>query len=170
LKLSASQLAAVQAERLPTVSAFGQLQAQGQRDDLRLGSYGWPRTSYLGAQVNVPIFSGFRTEARVQQTKLATRQEEIRLTYLKERIRNELDARLSSVRDAYTRTQVGKETVAATQVGYGQVAERYRLGLATRLELTDAELSLSQARINHLQALYDWQVAQVELQKATGQL
>jgi outer membrane protein TolC len=48
--------------------------------------------------------------------------------------------------------------------------DRYKNGLGSRLELTDAELALTQAKINYLQAVYNIRVLHIELQRSLGVL
>jgi outer membrane protein TolC len=40
--------------------------------------------------------------------------------------------------------------------------------MITSVELTDAELALTQAQVNRLQALYDYTIAIAKIEKATG--
>lgn len=48
--------------------------------------------------------------------------------------------------------------------------DRFKNGLGSRLELTDAELALTQAKINYLQAVYNLRILHTELQHALGVL
>ncbi len=50
------------------------------------------------------------------------------------------------------------------------VNDRFANGLSSRLELTDAELALTQAKINYLQAVYNIKVLHVQLQQSLGLL
>jgi len=164
------QLSASKAEHLPQVSIVGQYQLQAQADNLRLGNYSWPRTSFLGLQLTVPIFNGNRTSAQVNQARIKVRQEKIRLDDLNEEMNAELAAIISRWREANTQLGVQKTTVEAAELNYTMMNDRYKNGLSSRLELTDAELALTQGKINYLQAVYNLKVLHVELQRALGLL
>lgn len=164
------QLSVSKAERLPQASIVGQYQLQAQADNLRLGSYTWPRTSFLGLQLSVPIFNGNRTNAQINQARIKLRQEKIRLDDLQEETNAELAAIISRWKEANTQLSVQKRTVEAAELSYVMMNDRYRNGLSSRLELTDAELALTQGKINYLQAVYNLKVLHVELQRSLGLL
>ncbi|WP_316841328.1 TolC family protein [Pedobacter gandavensis] len=173
-KLSIEQeeklLSASKAERLPQASIIGQYQLQAQADHLRLGSYTLPRTSFLGFQLTVPIFNGNRTNAQINQAKIKVRQESIRLNDVKEEMNAELAAIISRWKEANTQLHIHQTTVDAAALNYTMMNDRYKNGLSSRLELTDAELALTQGKISYLQAVYHLKLLYVELQRSLGLL
>lgn len=164
------QLSASKAERLPQASVIGQYQLQAQADNLNLGNYTVPRTSFLGLQLTVPIFNGNRTGAQINQARIKVRQEKIRLDDLQEEMNAELAAIISRWKEANAQLTIQKTTVAAAELSYVMMNDRYKNGLSSRLELTDAELALTQGKINYLQAVYHLKVLRVELQRSLGLL
>ena len=48
--------------------------------------------------------------------------------------------------------------------------QSYAAGAATNLEVIDAQLAATTARLEHLKALYDYRNAQIQLKAATGDL
>lgn len=164
------QLSASKAERLPQASIVGQYQLQAQADHLSFGSYTVPRTSFLGFQVTVPIFNGNRTNAQINQARIKVRQEMIRLNDVKDEMNAELAAISSRWKEANSQLVIHKTTVEAASLNYTMMNDRYKNGLSSRLELTDAELALTQGKINYLQAVYHLKILHVELQKSLGLL
>ena len=65
--------------------------------------------------------------------------------------------------------QVQKETVEQAKEGLRLADLQYKNGLITSVELTDAQLALTQSEVNRLQAQHDYSVALVRLEKAIGQ-
>jgi outer membrane protein len=170
VELSKKQIEATKAEKLPSLWAVGQFQVQGQADNKSLTNYNWPNTSFLGGQLVVPIFSGFKTDSRIKQSKISYQQQSIGLSYLKEKISNEIASRLALLQEAHERWSVNAQTVQSAQVSYTTIRDRYKQGLSSRLEFTDAELALSQAKMNQLQSVFDLHMAQLDLEKALGRL
>ena len=164
------QLSVSKAERLPQASIVGQYQLQAQADNLNLGNYTWPRTSFLGLQLTVPIFNGNRTSSQINQARIKIRQEKIRLDDLQEEMNAELAAIISRWKEANAQLNIQKTTVEAAELSYVMMNDRYKNGLSSRLELTDAELALTQGKINYLQAVYHLKVLYVELQRSLGLL
>ena len=62
-------------------------------------------------------------------------------------------------------TAIVRETA---QLSYDIIQYRYKNGISPRLELTDAELALSTAQSNYLEAVYDYLSAGIELRKLSG--
>jgi outer membrane protein len=164
------QLSASKSERLPQASIIGQYQVQAQADNLKLGSYALPRTSFLGLQLTIPVFNGNRTNAQINQARIKVKQDKIRLDDLQEEMNAELAAIISRWKEANAQLSIQKTTVAAAELSYAMMNDRYKNGLGSRLELTDAELALTQGKINYLQAAYNLKVLHVELQRSLGLL
>ncbi|OYD42677.1 TolC family protein [Sphingobacterium cellulitidis] len=161
---------AVQAELLPRLSLIGQYQVQAQADDMKFDQYAWPRTSFLGVQLTVPIFNGNRTKSRITQANIRTEHERIRLEDLKDKVNTELATIISKWKEAVNQLDIQETTVKSAELNYEMMNDRFENGLGSRLELTDAELALTQARINSLQAKYNLRLLHIELQYALGLL
>ncbi|RRB03857.1 TolC family protein [Larkinella rosea] len=167
-KLNREQIALQTAERAPKLSAIGLIQSQAQANNLKLAEYSWPLSSYVGLQLNVPIFSGFRAVSRIQQAVITRQQSETQLVNLKEVVRAQVKIGLSNVEEARLRIETQRQTVAVAELGYRITRDRWKQGIASRLDLSDAEFSLTQAKSNHLQAIYDFLTASVELDRTMG--
>jgi outer membrane protein TolC len=167
-KLNQQQIAGQAAERRPKLWAVGSVLGQSQANNFRLGDYQWPVSSFAGLQLNVPIFSGFRTVTKVRQAQITRQQTEKQLENFREIVRAEVKIGVSGVEEARRRIEVQGQTVATAELGYRITRDRWKQGIASRLDLSDAELLLTQAKSNYLQAVYDYLVAGVELDQALG--
>lgn len=164
------KLQAAKAELLPQLSLIGQYQLQAQADNMNLDNYTWPRTSFLGLQLSVPIFNGNRNNSLINQENIRVQQEKIRLIDLKDVIKTELAIIISKWKEAITQLDIHQTTVKSAALNYQMMEDRFKNGLGSRLELTDAELALTQSKINYLNAVYNLRVLHVELQYALGLL
>jgi len=160
-KLSAS---ATRLERLPSVSAFGDYGASGTGFDASL-----PTRTY-GVSVRVPIFDGGRRDARRAESASQYRAEKIRTEDLKEQI--ELDVRLAldALRSADDQVKVAREGLDLAESELTQARRRYDAGVAVPLEVTDAQTRLARARDNQTAALYNYNVARIDLAAAMGEV
>jgi outer membrane protein TolC len=171
LEAEGEKVNAARSEGLPTLSAFGQLQAQTQfNDGTSLDKSRWPVSSTVGLQLSVPIFSGFGTSARIEQSKISKMQTRTRLEDLKEQVRADVEIRLWNLVEARKRIEVQSKTISVAERSYSITRLRLREGVGSRLELTDAELQLNTAKTNYLQAVYDYLVASAELEKSLGRI
>ena len=160
-RLSAS---AVKMERMPSLAAFGDYGSSGISLDNNM-----PTRTY-GISLKVPIFDGGRRDARRGEAASLYRSEQVRTGDLKQQI--ELDVRLSldGLRSAEDQVKVAKEGLELADSELTQARRRYDAGVANSLEVTDAQTRLERARDNETQALYNYNVARIDLAQAMGNM
>jgi outer membrane protein len=153
---------AVEAERLPSIDAFGDYGTIGS------GLVGAHPTHTVGVQLKVPLFDGGRRASRRQESLAQIREEEIRTRDLGLQV--ELDVRLAldSLRSADSQVQTADQGLTLSQSELEQAQRRYQAGVANSLEVTDAQNRLDRARDNQVEALYNYNLARLDLATATG--
>ena len=154
--------------RKPVLSLLAQYQVQSQTNHLDYGNAHYPVSSFVGLQLSVPVFAGFRTRARVRQASLSETQSTLRVNHAREQLRARVHDAIADQQEALLRlenTAIVRETA---QLSYNIIQYRYRNGISPRLELTDAELALSTAKSNHLEAVYDYLSARIRMKKLRG--
>jgi outer membrane protein len=163
------KVSAARAERYPVISAFGQFESQTAfNDNVKTTDSRWPVSAAVGLQVSLPIFTGYRTSAQVEQAKIVQMQTRTKVDDLKANIRAEVEIRILNFRESQKRIEVQSKTISVAERSYNISLLRFKEGIGSRLELTDAELQLNKAKTNYLQAVYDYLVASVQLDKALG--
>ena len=131
--------------------------ASGNRDGL-----------FVGLQSNWAIFDGRATSGRVAQARSIVEQN--RLSLMQTKINAEVD-----VRRAYSSWQESNELVEASRKVVEQAQEavrlanaRYSAGTGTQLDVLQAQVDLTTARTNQVQAYYTYNVAVADLRRAMG--
>lgn len=160
-RLSAS---ATTLERLPTLAASANYGSIGPGLNNAIPTYAY------GISVRVPVFDGGRRDARRVESDSEYRAEKVRTTDLKEQI--ELDVRLAldSLASAAEEVQVAKDGLELSESELTQARRRYEGGVANSLEVTDAQTRLERARDNQTDALYNYNLARVDLAQAMGKV
>ncbi len=123
----------------------------------------------LGFQINFPIFNGFATRASVKQAESGLKQTQLAKRQLVDGIEFEVRSAYRNLLDAQALIDVQRETVEQAQESVRIANLRYENGMITSVELTDAQLALTQAEVNRLQSLHDYTVGLARLEKAIGQ-
>ena len=123
----------------------------------------------VGVQINIPIFDGFATRAAVQQAKSGLKQAQLAKHQRMDTVEFEVRTAYLNLIQAKALINVQKETVAQAQESVRLANLRYENGMLTSVELTDAQLALAQAEVNHLQATHDYVVEFARLERAVGQ-
>src|SRR5690606_29706827 len=113
----------------------------------------------LALAVQLPLFQGFRRGAELDAAKAQVRQAELQLEQLREGVRLEYERALGELERARAQMTARARTVEQAERVYRLTELRYEKGLATQLDVSDARLALQQARINAVQADYDYYVA-----------
>jgi outer membrane protein len=160
-RLSAS---ATKLERVPSVSFFGDYGTIGLGFDDALP------TRTVGVMLRVPIFDGGRRDYRRMEAASQYRAEIVRTKELKEQI--ELDVRLAldALHSAEEQVKVAREGLQLSENELAQARRRYDAGVAYGLEVTDAQTRLERARDNQTEALYNYNLARIDLENAMGQV
>jgi outer membrane protein TolC len=153
---------ATRLERLPTLGAFGNYGSLGSSINDTL-----PTRAY-GVTLKIPIFDGGRRAARRAESASVYREEKIRTADLRDQV--ELDVRLAleSLRSADAQVKAAEDGLRLAQNELAQAQRRYKAGVTNSIEVTDAQTRLDRARDNRISALYNYNVARIDLSTATG--
>ena len=154
----------VKAERLPSLGASANYGSIG------AGIVGAQATYDYGLSLRVPLYNGGLREARRAESLSQYRQEQTRTHDLEQQV--ELDVRLAfdSINSAATEVTTALEGQDLSEKELAQAKRRYQAGVANSLEVTDAQTRLDRARDNLINALYDYNVARIDLATATGKI
>jgi len=153
---------ATKLERLPSVAAFGDYGPSGTGFDSAMP------TRTVGISVRIPIFDGGRREARRAESASQYRAEHVRTNDLKEQIELDLRLALDSLQSADDQVKVAKEGLERADNELTQARRRYDAGVAIAVEVTDAQTRLERARDNQTAALYNYNLARIDLAQAMG--
>jgi outer membrane protein TolC len=128
----------------------------------------WQRSWNITLALNIPLFDGLATRARVKQAKAGLNQIRLGKSQLLDGIQLEVKSAYLSLQEAEALLEVQRETVQQAEEGLRIANLQHENGMITSVELTDAELALTQAQVNRLQALYDYTIAIAKIEKAIG--
>jgi len=155
---------------LPALRAVAQYQVQNQADNFPFGKFGFPGTSFVGVRLSIPVYSGNRQRYKSQQAKLSVEQSELALEELRNSVSTELVSLQSALQEAVNQWHIRQQNVQAAEINFRMMNDRYRHGLGSRLELTDAELALTAAKLENLKAIYSIRITRLQLKKAMGMM
>ncbi len=169
-QLSEQQASIASAARMPTVAAVAQYQLQSQTNKFEYGNAYYPSSSFVGLQVSVPIFTGLSNQAKVRQANLSKEQTALRSNYAYEQLRSSVHQVVADSYESLARLQTTVAVRETAEMSYNIIQYRYKRGVSSRLELTDAELELTKAQSNYLEAIYDYLSARIALEGIMGRV
>lgn len=118
--------------------------------------------------VQVPIFSGGRRLAELQTARIEAERARLQLAQLREGVQLEFEQAAGERERARAAIAARRTTVAAAERVHELTELRYRQGLSTQLEVSQARLELLQARTNLARAEADFLIADAALNRAAG--
>jgi len=152
---------AAEGNLLPTVTSSANYSYNGTTSPL---VYNWN----VGAQVNIPIFSGFLTKQQVAQARATLLQTVANGDVLKLNILLQVSQAVLNLEAAKERLRLTAVTVTQAKENMALVDGRYRAGLSNAVEVTDAQLTLLNAQVNDVVAISGYEAAKAQLDNAMG--
>ncbi|MFH1220240.1 MAG: TolC family protein [Candidatus Eisenbacteria bacterium] len=156
----------------PIISLYGQVQLQGQSERNRpLGSFEERNrviSSSAGLALSMPIFDGLRTLGRVRQARAGLRRSEYEMEQARKGIRLEVIKAVQDLESLKREYESQAATVGLAEETYKIAETRFRSGISTQLELSDAGTALDYARTMFAETLYRHNVAAAHLDRALG--
>jgi outer membrane protein len=129
---------------------------------------GWFSDQSFGFTVSFPVFDGLLSKGNIDLAGAQARVAEAQLAQTREQVSNDVErakADLSRARGQYNAQQ---QNVAEADEAYKLASLRYSRGMATQLEVSDAQLALTTAQTNQAHSLYDVYIAAVALAQTQG--
>jgi outer membrane protein TolC len=148
---------AIHLERLPSVSGYGDV-----------GPLASVVTHTVGISVKVPIFDGGRRNARRAEALTAVHQQEIQQRDLRRQIELQVRKAAATLQSAAAEIEVCEGSLSLAQEELAEARRRFEGGVASNVDVVDAQAKLTQARADKIAVLYTWNLARVDLAQASG--
>jgi len=149
----------------PTVSALGT--AGGA--PIRADQIATPWYGAAGVNVSIPIFKGFLYSAREKEALLRAQAAEQNVQQLRQSIVRDITDTVLQAQSGFQRIDVSRQLLDQTNSAFDLAQTRYKLGLSSIVELSQAQLAQTQAQIEYANARYAYQQTLAALRFQTGQ-
>jgi len=129
---------------------------------------GWFRDKSFAISVGLPLFDGLRAKGSINLASAQARLADLQLSQTRERVASEAAAARAELDRAEALYSALGETAGQATEAFKLASLRYSRGLATQLEVADAQLALTVARTNAARAVYDLYIAAAAYARALG--
>jgi len=146
----------------PSIRALGAVGDTPVRNPVVSSWYG-----AVGVNVDIPVFNGFLYSARAREATLKAQAAEESLRDLRDRIARDVRTSWLNATTTYDRLAVTQQLLEQSNLALDLARARYKLGLGSIVELSQAQLQQTQAQISNAQAGYDYRLALAVLQYQT---
>jgi outer membrane protein len=152
--------------RLPTVEAVGVAGAAPWRNDSDL------RSDYAagGVQLSVPLFAGGLYVAKQREAELKAQADKEMLRSVENNVIRDVRIAWLDVNNALEQLQTTEALAANAAEAFTLAQARYKTGISSIVELTDAQLNLTSAQIAETNARYNILIQQANLSYQIGMI
>ncbi|WP_394666114.1 TolC family protein [uncultured Chryseobacterium sp.] len=130
----------------------------------------WSDYSAIGLNVNIPIFTGGATKAKINQAEIDIQDLDLNIQNTQLSLNLDYKNAITNIENALINIESMKDNVGLAERVQKNTQSNYQYGLATLTEVLDAENALTQAKQNYANALLDYKQAEIKLIKAKGEL
>jgi outer membrane protein TolC len=171
LKVSEAEARARRAFRdfFPDVTGTGFIGANRADFNTRNGRSDFNEIWELAVQLSWTLYDGGNRIARFRESKVNVEGAQARVRASALDISREVEQAAINVNEADERIQAAQVAVASAQENFRLAQGRFDAGVGTILELTDAQLALTQTQNTEAQALADYRIAVIRLERSLGQ-
>jgi outer membrane protein len=149
----------------PTISALGVAgDAPVRADQITTPWYG-----AAGVNVSIPIFDGFLFSARANEAKFRAQAADQSVQQLRQTIARDVTDTVLEAQSGFQRIDVSRQLLKQANSAFDLAQTRYKLGLSSIVELSQAQLAQTQAQIAYASARYTYQQTLAALRFQTGQ-
>jgi outer membrane protein len=145
--------------------------AYGRRQDSDNGVNTFPLQPAwsVALNLNIPIFDGFRTTNRVEETlrnyHVIRAQEEAQ----RQQVALDVESAYLRLVELQERIKANEAAAAAAKENLDLANGRYQVGVGSIIEVTDAQTLYTDAQTTYIRALYEYKIADAQLARAVGQ-
>lgn len=125
-------------------------------------------STYAGIIFTYPLFEGGLRKAELDEAKSKKRQAEFKRTSLRKDIELEVREAFHNLEAFSSVIESNKRQVSFAEENYTMVFKQFSYGLATNVDVIDANTTLVSSQSNLINATYDFQMTILELKKKVG--
>jgi len=163
-RLAALSLSSVTMERVPSLTGSGDVGMIGNQIPNAL------TTDNVSVLLSIPIFDGGQREGRISENRSLVRQESLKTQDIRYQVTLEVRDALLTLGSAEQQVAVAQEGLRFSLQELDLARQRFSVGVATNIEVTNAQTSVAQARDNLIEGLFNFNASRVNLARAQGRL
>jgi len=128
----------------------------------------WNDYNVIGITVSWPVFDGWMTRAKVDQALIEVKSMQLAKDKTAKAVALDVKTAYVELASALAKTKSVAEESRVYKDNLSVIGEKHKAGFASQLDLHDAQLSFRVALFTQVQANYDYLIAKIKFDKATG--
>ncbi|MFL5741433.1 MAG: TolC family protein [Flavisolibacter sp.] len=156
---------------VPTVSAVGNYSYNGMGQHFYSNSSTiWINSSFVGLNMNIPIFDGFQRKYKTEQARLKLKQVDNNIVNMKQVIDLQQVAAKDVLVTNLNNLDIQEKNMDLAEKVFNATAKKQQAGVGSSFEVIQSELDLQTAQSNYFTALYNAVIAKISYLQSLGRL
>lgn len=152
-----------QAQYYPTLALTANYTWMSMNNDFKFKDYRWNPYAVVGVAVSVPLFQGGARYFKMKEARLNLDELKYQRQDLVRNLTTQVRLCQDNIAKSIKQIDSNKEGVKEAEKAYSIMQKSFEIGSATFVELNDADLALTSARLAYYQAIYDYLAAKSQL-------
>ncbi len=159
-----------QTDKLPSIAAFGSINSASMGDDFTAfeSKASWYPSQMVGLKVSIPLFDGFGGSARIQKARLVWEQAKNNKFETEESLQLAHKAAQSQFINSISDYNHQENNLKLAKKIYQKTLAKYREGLVSSLELSQAGTEYLQTNTNFSTSIYSLLITNLNYQRSLG--
>lgn len=163
------QISVTQASFMPKLNTFANYALLSQANNFNFSDYFWVNTSAVGIKLDIPIFQGFTRSRRMDQARIELKQAQIQKEFTQRSLTLQSQNAQNRMERSFKAVKAQEKNILQAERAYKIAQVSYSTGRSTLIEVNDAELALTQAKLNTLKVKWEYLNALIDLQELSGE-
>ncbi len=128
----------------------------------------WSPYSTVGLSLSIPIFSGGQRWNRVKSAQVQVDEMRFQRENLERSLLMQVELAYDNIKKNVQQIASSSESVRQAERAYNIMEQSFGIGAASYLNLRDSELALTQSRLAYYQSIFNYLVADSQLELLLG--
>lgn len=153
---------------LPTVAASANLSYTSMSNGNPLANFQWNGSSSVGLTVSIPLYQGGQRYYKQKQAEIAVREMKWQRENLERSLNIQVQNELDNISKSLKQVEANTKGVQQAEKAHDIMQQSFKIGSGTFLQLRDTEDALMSARLSYYQSIYNYLVAESDLEYVLG--
>lgn len=152
----------------PTLSATGSLMWHSMSNGSPFRNFQWTRSSAIGITLAWPVFQGFRRKNKIKQAEIQAREMTWQRENTERSLHMQVQSQVDNIHKSLKQVESNEGGVRQAEKASDIMQQSFLIGAASFIQLRDTDDALMNARLSYYQAIYNYLVAQSDLELVLG--
>lgn len=157
-----------QAALYPTLAAMANYNWTSMSNGSPFAKSRWNPYSIVGLSLNIPLITSGGNYSRIKQAKIQLNEMEFQRENLERNVKTQVELAADNIRVNVRQVASTSQSVGQAERAHDIMEQSFAIGAASYLDLRDSELALTRTRLAYYQSIYNYLVAQSQLELLLG--